>query len=84
MFVQGNGARLCFDVEGLGPVPDGPRMAKPTLVLLHGGPGFDHSLYKPVLSSLAGIARIVYVDHRGNGRSVGQDRETWMAQCGMA
>ena len=48
MYVTVNGARLFFDVEGLGLVPDGPRMReKPTLVLLHGGPGFDHTVYKP-------------------------------------
>jgi pimeloyl-ACP methyl ester carboxylesterase len=50
MFVQVNGARLYFDVEGTGLVPDGPAMRQePTLVLLHGGPGFDHALYKPAL-----------------------------------
>jgi proline iminopeptidase len=26
---------------------------KPTLVLLHGGPGFDHTIYKPAYSQLA-------------------------------
>jgi pimeloyl-ACP methyl ester carboxylesterase len=46
MFVEVNGARLFFDVEGAGVVPDGPTMrAKPTLLLLHGGPGFDHTSY---------------------------------------
>lgn len=46
MFVEVNGARLFFDVEGAGLIPDGPKMrTKPTLLLLHGGPGFDHSNY---------------------------------------
>ena len=41
-----------FDVEGASLVPDGPSMReKPTLLLLHGGPGFDHSIYKPAYSS---------------------------------
>ena len=40
---------------------------KPTLLLLHGGPGFDHSIFKPAFSALADIAQIVYFDHRGNG-----------------
>jgi proline iminopeptidase len=84
MFVNVNGARLYFDVEGAGLVPDGPRMrAKPTLVLLHGGPGFDHSMYKPAFSGLADIAQIVYLDQRGNGRSTGSDPATWsLAQWG--
>jgi len=78
MFVEVNGARLFFDVEGSGLVPDGPRMrVKPTLLLLHGGPGFDHTGYKPAFSELADIVQVVYLDHRGNGRSSGEDRSTW-------
>ena len=47
MHVLVNGVRLFFDVEGASLVPDGPAMrGKPTIVLLHGGPGFDHSIYK--------------------------------------
>jgi len=42
---------------------------KPTLLTLHGGPGFDHSIFRPVYSALSDIAQIVYLDHRGNGRS---------------
>ena len=84
MFVQVNGVRLFFDVEGAGLVPDGPRMReKPTLLLLHGGPGFDHTLYKPAFSALADVSQIVYLDHRGNGRSSGDDPKTWnLAQWG--
>ena len=83
IFVQVNGARLYFDVEGLGLVPDGAGMReKPTLVLLHGGPGFDHALFKPAFSGLADIAQVIYYDHRGNGRS-GGDKSTWtLAQWG--
>src|SRR4051812_1973795 len=47
MHVQVNGVRLFFDVEGAKLVPDGVTMReKPTLLLLHGGPGFDHTIYK--------------------------------------
>ncbi len=70
MRVLVNGVRLFFDVEGASLVPDGPGMwEKPTLLLLHGGPGFDHSIYKPGYSSLADCAQLIYLDHRGNGRS---------------
>ena len=84
MFVEVNGARLYFDVEGAGLVTDGPRMTvRPTLVLLHGGPGFDHTMYKPAFSALADVAQIVYLDQRGNGRSGGDDPATWtLAQWG--
>jgi pimeloyl-ACP methyl ester carboxylesterase len=78
MRVLVNGVRLFFDVEGASLVPDGPTMReKPTLLLLHGGPGFDHSGYKPRFSALADIAQIVYLDHRGNGRSDPGPREAW-------
>lgn len=84
MHVSVNGVRLFFDVEGAKLVPDGPGMRqKPTLLLLHGGPGFDHSIYKPAYSALADIAQIVYLDHRGNGRSEDGPRESWhLAQWG--
>jgi proline iminopeptidase len=84
MRITVNGTNLYFDVEGLGLVPDGPTMrAKPTLILLHGGPGFDHSMFKPDFSVLADVAQIVYLDHRGNGRSVNADPRTWtLAQWG--
>jgi pimeloyl-ACP methyl ester carboxylesterase len=78
MFVRVNGVRLFFDVEGAGLVPDGPRMReKPVLLLLHGGPGFDHSSYKPEFARLADVAQLVYLDHRGNGRSERGPREQW-------
>ena len=52
MHVSVNGVRLFFDVEGTKLVPDGPVMReKPTLLMLHGGPGFDHSIYRPAYSA---------------------------------
>jgi pimeloyl-ACP methyl ester carboxylesterase len=84
MRVLVNGVRLFFDVEGASLVPDGPTMReKPTLLLLHGGPGFDHSIYKPAYSSLADCAQVIYLDHRGNGRSEAGPRDAWtLAQWG--
>lgn len=84
MHVPVNGVRLFFDVEGTKFVPDGPVMReKPTLLLLHGGPGFDHSIYRPAYSVLSDVAQIVYLDHRGNGRSDDGPRESWnLAQWG--
>ena len=84
MRVLVNGVRLFFDVEGSSLVPDGSAMrGKPTIVLLHGGPGFDHSIYKPSLSSLADIAQVVFLDQRGNGRSDPGPQESWtLAQWG--
>lgn len=84
MHVLVNGVRLFFDVEGAKLVPNGPAMReKPTLILLHGGPGSDHAIYKPAYSALAEDAQIIYLDHRGNGRSADGPRESWtLAQWG--
>ena len=73
-----NGVRLFFDVDGARLVPDGPAMReKPTLLLLHGGPGMDHSLFKPFFSQLSDVAQVVFLDHRGNGRSESGPPERW-------
>lgn len=78
MHVEVNGFKLYVDIEGAGLVPDGPLMReKPTLVLIHGGPGGDHSLYKPAFSALSDICQIVYYDHRGCGRSEDGPPELW-------
>jgi pimeloyl-ACP methyl ester carboxylesterase len=70
--------RLFVDIEGLGLVPDGPTMrARPTLILLHGGPGFDHSGFKPHWSPMTDLAQVLYYDHRGQGRSDRSDPSTW-------
>ncbi|KMO11840.1 alpha/beta fold hydrolase [Methylobacterium indicum] len=84
MFVSVNGVRLFVDVENAGLVPEGDAMReKPTLLLLHGGPGFDHSGFKPLFSRLSDVAQVVYVDQRGNGRSEDGDRSAWtLAQWG--
>ena len=83
MFVTVNGARIFFDVVGAGLAPDGERMAqKPALIVMHGGPGFDHSTMRPYFDRFADTHQVIYIDHRGNGRS-GGGQETWtLAQWG--
>jgi len=72
------GARIWFDVEGAKLSADGPHMReRPTLLLLHGGPGFDHSYFKPSHAALVDIAQVVYIDHRGNGRSDFSTPDKW-------
>jgi pimeloyl-ACP methyl ester carboxylesterase len=62
--------QLYFDVEGCGLVAQGDAMMqRPTLVLLHGGPGVDHSFFKPEFSAMADAAQVIYLDQRGSGRS---------------
>lgn len=47
----------------------------PPAVVLHGGLGIDHSSYRS-LDRLAGDLRLIYFDHRGNGRSARPDPAT--------
>lgn len=72
------GTELYFDVDGMGLVPDGGRMVeRPVLFLLHGGPGGDHSSFKTSHAALRDVAQLVFVDHRGNGRSAKGDPATY-------
>ena len=74
-----NQTRLWFDVDGPALVPDGPSMrSRPTVVLVHGGPGgYDHSYFKPAFSALTARAQVVYLDLRDHGRSARQDPAAW-------
>ncbi len=70
MLAHVRGTMLYFDVEGAGLVPDGPVMReRPTAMVVHGGPGGDHSGFKPAVSPLADAMQLIYFDHRGQGRS---------------
>jgi len=77
--VDVNGTRLWFDVDGPALVPDGPAMReRPTLVLVHGGPGsYDHSYFKPDFGALTDVAQVVYLDLRDHGRSAWGDATDW-------
>jgi proline iminopeptidase len=57
-FVEG-GARIYYKTLGRGP----------PLILLHGGPGADHSDFLPFLTPLARRFRLILIDERGSGRS---------------
>jgi len=83
MYIEINGARLFFDVVGSQLAVDGPRMVeRPTLLVLHGGPGFDHAAMRPYFDRFADTHQVIYLDHRGNGRS-GGERGGWnLAQWG--
>jgi pimeloyl-ACP methyl ester carboxylesterase len=73
-----NGVHLYFDIDGAGLRAQGSTMQEmPTVILLHGGPGADHSIYKPDFSALADVAQVIYLDHRGNGRSDDGPPELW-------
>ena len=79
MRVEVNGTRLWFDIDGPSLVPDGDRMReKPSLLLVHGGPGgFDHSYFKPHFRRLTDAVQVVYLDLRDHGRSARHDPAEW-------
>ena len=58
-FVDGRGVCIYYKTLGSG-VP---------LLLLHGGPGADHSDFLPALQPLARHCQLVLIDERGSGRS---------------
>lgn len=60
------GLRLHYECDG-----DGP-----PLLVLHGGLGLDHQMYRRTLAPLAEDFRLIFVDQRGNGRSVPVDPTT--------
>lgn len=69
---------LYFDVEGSALVVDGAQMReKPVAFLVHGGPGADHTGFKPTFSPLSQKMQLVYFDHRGQGRSARGPKETY-------
>jgi proline iminopeptidase len=84
--IKVNGTRLWFDVDGPAPMADGGRMRqRPTVVLVHGGPGvYDHSYFKPDFARLTEHAQVIYLDLRGHGRSEWGDAAGWSFEtCAM-
>jgi proline iminopeptidase len=69
---------IFFDIEGCGLVPDGATMReRPVAFAIHGGPGGDHSGFKPGYTALTAAMQLVYFDHRGQGRSARGDPARW-------
>jgi len=54
MFLNVNGASIFFDTVGAKLAIDGERMReRPSLIVMHGGPGFDHSTMRPYFDRFA-------------------------------
>jgi proline iminopeptidase len=61
---EANGVTIWYEVRGAG--------AATPLIIVNGGPGFDHAythLGDPVWDRIARTRRVVFYDQRGNGRS---------------
>jgi proline iminopeptidase len=62
--------------EGYAPVADASLYYRdigqgPPIIVLHGGPSFDHNYLLPDLDRLADTYRLIYYDQRGRGQSAG-------------
>lgn len=64
------GTEIYFDIAGMQLVPQGKKLIeRPVLFMLHGGPGGDHLRFKQHSLELQEVAQLVFIDHRGCGRS---------------
>jgi proline iminopeptidase len=64
------GTEIYFDVAGMQIAPVGKNFVeRPVLFLLHGGPGGNHLRFKQHSLALQAWAQLVFIDHRGCGRS---------------
>lgn len=79
MRVEVEGARLYFDVDGAKLRPkDFGLEERPTVLIVHTGPGNDHSPYRDHIGPLlAEELQVVYLDLRGFGRSDLSEPERW-------
>src|SRR3954470_18520230 len=68
MLVDVGDTRLYVEERGSGSLP---------LVVLHGGPGLDHTMFGPYLDALGDACRLLLVDQRAQGRSERCDPSTW-------
>jgi proline iminopeptidase len=68
MLIDIGDTRLNVEERGDGPLP---------LIVLHGGPGLDHTMFGSWLDPLGDIARLLLVDERAQGRSEPTPPETW-------
>lgn len=77
MRIQVNDTELYVDVDGHQLRLNGNKLVeRPTILALHGGPGFDQGYLRPGLGALSADAQVVFVDLRGQGRSARPPVET--------
>ncbi len=78
MKIRINGDLLYFDVDNPGLIPNESGMQElPTMIVLHGGPGYDHTPYKTFFTALHRSVQIIFIDQHGHGRSASGSPETW-------
>src|SRR5512139_2027697 len=79
MYAQLNDLQIFFERLGRGQ----------PMLMMHGGPGLDHTIFRPWLDPLGEQVKLIYYDHRGNGRSTRPatmehvTHETWAVDADM-
>ncbi len=68
-YAQVNGVRLYYREIG----PGQP------IIVLHGGPDFDHNYFLPEMDRLSTSFRLIYYDQRGRGKSGRNIRPEWVS-----
>jgi pimeloyl-ACP methyl ester carboxylesterase len=78
-YVNVGDTRLFFETYGSKLLPAGSdTQEKPTFIFLHGGAGFlDHTPYINFWSRFSDVCEVIFVDQRGSGRSLCDDKSTW-------
>lgn len=77
MLIRVRGVDLYVDVASPELAVEGGRLhRRPIVIVLHGGPGFDHGYLKPAMAPIREWAQVVFVDLRGQGRSQRVDPAT--------
>jgi len=83
MHIEVNGARLFVDIVGPSLVPRARSCTSDQACSsFTGGREFDHSGFRPWFDRFADQVQVIYVDHRGNGRSGGELDTCTLAQWG--
>ncbi len=78
MHISLNGCKIFFEVYGSKFVKyDNKLQEKPTFIFLHGGSFLDHSPYVNFWSRFSDVAQVIFIDHRGCGRSDLSEEKYW-------
>lgn len=73
-----DGVRLFYDVVGPSLSASEETVSeKQTILILHGGPGLDHMVFRPAFDALQSNVQVIYLDQRGCGRSDDGSTESW-------
>ena|SRR6185437_14037 len=78
MHINLNGTKIFFEVYGAKLDMSGKKLQeKPTFIFLHGGSFIDHTPYVNFWSRFADVSQVIFIDHRGCGRSNSNTKDDW-------